>query len=162
MWPRIKWNKLIQVINLFKVKDINDTKVLISLNEDFRPHPLERMVKAPSNTIMFIWKRWSITRHLKGLNVLCNRDKGIKTNHCREVLLTHQLNIMQLETFQAPQERADRCTYVGMPARARTSAFIAYSLSLLLTPSFIFTLSCELLSKKKPLWITNSALDRVP
>lgn len=53
-------------------------------------------------------------------------------------------------------------TYVGIPARAKTSAFIAYSLSLLLTPSFIFTLSCELLSKKKPLWITNSAFDRVP
>lgn len=94
------------------MKDINDTKVLISLNEDFRPHPLERMVKAPSNTIMFIWKRWSITTHLKGLNVLCNRDKGIKTNHCREVLLTHQLNIMQLEMFQAPQERADRCFHL--------------------------------------------------
>lgn len=44
---------MIQVINLFKVKDIHDTKV-VKLNEDFRPHALELPVSAPSDTIMFI------------------------------------------------------------------------------------------------------------
>lgn len=108
------------------MKDINDTKVLISLNEDARTYPLELTATVPSDTIRFIWKRWSVNLRLNGLNSPYNRDKGIKTNHCREVLLTHQLNIMQLETLEAPRERADQfSTYVGMPARAKTSAFMA-------------------------------------
>lgn len=53
-------------------------------------------------------------------------------------------------------------TYAGMPARANTSAFMAYKRSLLLTPSLIFTRSWALSWKKKPLWMTNSALDLVP
>lgn len=92
-----------------------------------------------------------------------SQGRDTETAHSGEAVFTKQRHTTQPETLPATPGSGEHAhTYVGMPARARTSAFMAYSRSLLLTPSFIFTLSCELLSKKKPLWITNSAFDRVP
>lgn len=60
--------------------------------------------------------------HLSAAHVLCGRDKGIKTNYSREVLLTRQLNTVPLEILQVPQERADRFFFFFSYLRGDASA----------------------------------------